>query len=832
MLTPADVIAGAAVTAYPGVYVLGIEDTRITFFSQQVRALELAHALQHGHLIKDNARVAVIGGGAAGVTFAAAIGLQGGATVHLFEQADDLLPLQGAALRRRIDPHIYDWPKPDADHELAQLPILDWHSGSAVEVRGAVLHEFEQLQAALQRKPRILLRHTVTGIDQIGESFRVHFTHDTPAPGRQTTTHEFDVVVLAIGFGIEPPSPIPNTQTASYWLDAGVPEASIDGNPEPTFFVSGNGDGGLIDLIASAERSFQHTEIVRGIARRAGVQALRGQLLSIDVLAFAAEASGREFDFIGAYDAAIGVQVEQLGLLDDLQARLRPGVQLYFQTRQQELLSIRTARLNRLAVYLLKRVCDRNNPSSFHHIVCDEVVSVGSHETDRVRSQRLSCNGAEVVVDWVIARRGPDRNNILQPFAALLTGYEAEHKVWIGRFPEDSIAPKLSDDARSHFALFATRAKLPPPRYRRDEVAAALPRSGKLWMIDGQARWSGDVSLADIATLWSGAGSHFDLTVIDAPGALNPRLAQAVARLAIHAADLDLLVDVARWGPFLSVLSVESPNASGLPAPSLKALAGNPSILNAVAMPPEHLATLINQALDRWLLDAVNRHLARYMAQGDDPQKAVSFVAAACLRHQMQPIWQNWVLQFHADPALLARFLGLATCAKDDPDAAGEASTLAGCRLLLPLVRACAIALMVATAWQTTAPQAARPGNLARSANGSQRTGHACAASFIEGEDMSMAALRHAWTTEFVLLPMQSLAPILIAGANSSIATSDTMLLGQLGGEGMIVLAVDPQFRVAAKESAAALNALLSNVEQEHFARLRAGIQEVVEIYV
>lgn len=91
-----------------------------------------------------------------------------------------------------------------------------------------------------------------------------------------------------------------------------------------------------------------------------------------------------------------------------------------------------------------------------------------------------------------------------------------------------------------------------------------------------------------------------------------------------------------------------------------------------------------------------------------------------------------------------------------------------------------------------------------------------------------MAALRHAWKTEFVLLPMQGLAPTMIAGANSSIGTSDTMLLGQPGGDGKIVLAVDPQFRVAAKESAAALNILLSNIEQEHFARLSAAIQKEV----
>lgn len=829
VLTPEDVISGAAINGHPGAYVLGLEDTRITFFSQQVRALELAYALQREQFIRENARIAVIGGGAAGVTFAAALALQGGANVHLFEQADDLLPLQGAASRRRIDPHIYEWPKPYASHELAQLPILDWRSGSAMEVRAAVLREFDQLKAALEQKPTIRLRHTVTSIVPRGSGFQVHFTHDAPADGRQTAEHEFDIVVLAIGFGIERPSPIPNTQTESYWRDAGVPEASIDGNPAPTFFVSGNGDGGLIDLIASAERSFRHAEIVRGIAQRASVQALREPLLAIDIRALDAEAAGDGFDFIAAYDAEIGAEVVRLGLLDDLQGRLRPGVQLYFQTQQPELLSIRTARLNRLVVYLLKKVCDRNNPSSFNHIVCDEVASVDSLDTDRPRSRRLRYDTTEVVVDWVIARRGPDRNNILQPFSNLLADYETDHKAWTRRFPEDSISPKLSEQARSHFTQHAARAKLPPPSYRRDEVAQALPRSGMLQLIDGQARWSGDVLLTNVSTLWSGAGSHFDLTVVDPPTALGAVLSQAIARLVIHAADLNLLVDVARWKRFVTDCSSDSQSASGLPVPTLMALGANASILNPVALPPEHLAAQINQALDHWLLDAIDAHLMRYIAHGEDPQRAVTFVAAACLRQQMLPIWRNWLFQFRGNPALLSRFLGLASCAKDEPAAAGEASTLAGPRLLPSLIRACAVALMVATAWQTTAPHGARPGNLVQVSNGSQRTGHACAAGFIDGEDMSVEAQTHAWTTEFVLLPMQSIAPILAASANTSLGTSGTMLLDKAGQAGKMVLAVDPQFRSAAKESAAALGTLLGAIEQKHFAQLRAAIEEKVE---
>ena len=81
MLTPRDVIASAGITAHPNAYVLGCFDTRITFYAQQVRALELAYALQHEHLIPAGARIAVIGRGAAGITFAAALALQGGTLV-------------------------------------------------------------------------------------------------------------------------------------------------------------------------------------------------------------------------------------------------------------------------------------------------------------------------------------------------------------------------------------------------------------------------------------------------------------------------------------------------------------------------------------------------------------------------------------------------------------------------------------------------------------------------------------------------------------------------------------------------------------------------------
>ncbi|QQO12460.1 FAD-dependent oxidoreductase [Bradyrhizobium diazoefficiens] len=827
MLNPADIIAGARVTAHPGIYVLGFYDTRITFYSQQVRGLELAHALWHEHLLPANARVAVIGGGAAGVTLAAGLALQGGTDVHLFEKAQRLLPLQFDSQRRRLDPHIYDWPNPDADHELAELPLLDWRSGPAKDVRDAVLREFGEVRSAVEGHLTVREGQQVTTVTPQAGRFIVTFERDADGGLRKQASLEADVVVLAIGFGIESRFALPGTETASYWHDAGVPGAAIDGNPRPTFLVSGNGDGGLIDLIAAASSTFQHDAIVRGIAQRPGVQAMRGALLAIDVEALAAEARGEGFDFIAAYDNAIGPQVETLGLVDQMRGELRHGVQLFFQTREPELLSIKTARLNRLAVYLLKKACAQPGTQSFRHVVCDDVQQIASDPGDAEGTRRFACGAMTVVADWVIARRGPGRASIRQPFVDLLAGYDAEHAAWARSFPEDSIAPKLNPSTRDHFKHLAMQARLPPPRYHIDAVLAAMPRSAKLGLVGDHARWSGDVRLQDVASLWSEDKSLLQLTVVDAPEQLGTTLAHAIARLTIHAKRAELLVDVARWRPFLGALSSESPSAGGLPLPTLRALGGNTSILSPATMQPNELAATINRALDGWLLDAADRHLTRYIQQGDDPGHAVSFVAAPDLRQQMEPIWLDWKQRFQAQPALLARFLGLAVCAKDDVAAAGEASVLAGRLLLVQLIRACAVALTVATAWQVTTPRGAHPGNLGRDNQGTERTGHTCAAGLVDSEEMALVALRHAWTTEFVLLPMQSTPLAVIADANSSLGKviGSGPLLGQAGGDGKLMVTVDAQYRAAAQAGAAALTALLLGMEEDHFARLKADIE-------
>ena len=133
----------------PNLFVIGSFDRRITFYSQQVRALSLVHGLKELGYLHPNPRIAVVGGGAAGVAAAAAAALVSESQVVLFETAGELLPLQSTTDKRRLDPHIYDWPAHDTIDPIADLPILDWESGSCKTVRDDVLLGFEDISVRL-----------------------------------------------------------------------------------------------------------------------------------------------------------------------------------------------------------------------------------------------------------------------------------------------------------------------------------------------------------------------------------------------------------------------------------------------------------------------------------------------------------------------------------------------------------------------------------------------------------------------------------------------------------------------------------------------------------
>src|SRR5215831_17596148 len=70
-------------------FLLVCQNAPVTVRSQQIRALNLAWALDRKQLITDK-NIAVIGGGAAGLTFATAAAVLGASRVKVYEKSSQL----------------------------------------------------------------------------------------------------------------------------------------------------------------------------------------------------------------------------------------------------------------------------------------------------------------------------------------------------------------------------------------------------------------------------------------------------------------------------------------------------------------------------------------------------------------------------------------------------------------------------------------------------------------------------------------------------------------------------------------------------------------------
>lgn len=249
-------------------YVVGMFDTGVTVFSQQVRALNLAWAAIESQLIpsgppsRPNAtdkprKIAIVGGGFSGLTAAAGLLKKGAdASITIFEQRDTLLPLQQGSDSRWLHPRIYDWPEEGSEASVAMLPLLNWTAARASDVVVQILAEWKRLALEhgqelpkLYCNARHLQIHEASGpsklqIEWVGEP-RNWVDGTAPESGGAAAvggSDEFDFVILAIGFGLEKDDAI------SYWRNDPIGQPSLD-RPRQTFLVSGQGDGAMIDLL-------------------------------------------------------------------------------------------------------------------------------------------------------------------------------------------------------------------------------------------------------------------------------------------------------------------------------------------------------------------------------------------------------------------------------------------------------------------------------------------------------------------------------------------------------------------------------------------------------
>lgn len=258
------VLEDMEVKAWPGVYVLGCLDRRVTVYSQQVRALNLAAALFADGKVEKDEEVIVVGAGAAGLTCAA--GLRHlGAKVTVLEEQEEILSIFGGTSQRWLHPGVYDWPKPGWSRDRTGLPLLDWGHGVVANVRA----ELETAWRAIEALGRVKVVPKAQKVD-LGEPADKPRTVTWWEPGNEERTVR--TVVLAVGFGLEHPQ--------SYW-DADDLERKVEGKRRK-WIVSGCGDGALTDLLRLCIEGFRHDQMLHEFVEHPRMHAVEQEILRIE----------------------------------------------------------------------------------------------------------------------------------------------------------------------------------------------------------------------------------------------------------------------------------------------------------------------------------------------------------------------------------------------------------------------------------------------------------------------------------------------------------------------------------------------------------------------
>lgn len=314
----------ARVPGWQNLYTLGCFARYVTIYSQQVRALNLVHALCSSMTLPDTGRVAVIGGGIAGVTAAAGLAVRG-VKVDIYEERD-LFWLQRNCAKRVVHPYIYDWPFNQGKDNRTNLPFLNWSARPANDVAQELENCWKELRRDSEVDARISIhKAAVTGnwLRPEGGSVLLHPPKAKP--------ERFSAVILAVGFGFDGELS-EKALTKSYWYEQDFEKARGE------WLVSGFGDGAVTDLMRLCIKNFNHADVIRSFEK--------STLDPNEVKKLAATSDTQ--DLSAKFEQlANGLEPEGIELRTDTRVRVN--------CTEQQLFSSKSSILNRVIVAYLRR---------------------------------------------------------------------------------------------------------------------------------------------------------------------------------------------------------------------------------------------------------------------------------------------------------------------------------------------------------------------------------------------------------------------------------------------------------------------------------------------
>lgn len=658
----------------PGLYFVGAYERRITFYSQQVRALRLAHALsQPGHAPTTD-HIAVVGAGAAGVTAALALALLG-YDVALYDPATSILQLQSAS-PRLLHPHIYEWPALGSLGDRAGLPILDWTANTGGLVCAQLKADFAAAETRLNGLA-FQPEHSLTAVEKDGARWRLHFLSKGVASSRV-----FDRVVLAMGFGDEIPcgAAVP----VHYWKQSSTGSAAAEPVSPATYIVSGNGDGGLTDLLSLLIENFEHVAFTRGFLDYFQDDALRA---ATDA-AYGGLANGADLE--PAFRTHLLPLLTDRGVIDRLQRRLRTDRQVTINSVGPLLAATQASQLNQVMAFAVLEAASTAARPVTRSVgkVANVTGSVGNFQVEGVA---VAGNPLTVPFQTVILRHGPDRNLRYQPASDYLETYRLHVVDLLKAKPQLALPPCLAAETYDLFQSLRIDQLEDHAARPAMKAAAAAEHAIVILGVDPAAHVAteqGSRSIIDVADqcerLAAPITVQFTATPEQTPQwAAMIRLARASGgRISLCASQ----ATVAEWHAVMPNIPAATSAVSSHWQPE-------PLIV-------EGLAQAVDACLLRLLDSALQTALTSHVCATLGPIHAT--IAAA-----IGPTWAAWRTALAADPGLLADFLRwLANVEQREP------TPWSGDHAHLPQLAAALLMILATHHGEALAPALVERGNL------------------------------------------------------------------------------------------------------------------------
>jgi hypothetical protein len=366
--------------------------------------------------------------------------------------------------------------------------------------------------------------------------------------GGKTEPTVFDAVIISVGFGYEK---FTDLGQSSYWNLSQLSQPIRNNVHDPLLFVSGNGDGALVDFSLAAYQHIPHVDLCGYFICADGLDPAKSELLAIEA---EAEVQGDSFDLFEAYRTRVAPLIPN-GILLDICEKLRTDAKIRFHTRGTKLFRRDTSILNRFIAFVAIYVDEVNNPGA-------QRITVTTGKP--IQPPEYTMDGSVVIRDEALftpylrlLRFGAEGDKVMKPFGVMAD--EARKLRSSVANTHANATPVLTDSAKAQFDairndsrfLELTREQLGHNVVVTSVLRFELRRNGD------QIRWNG-ASINSFDSAWN---SQMLEIQCDFSPQDSPALSMALLRLVAHAKASTLIVPKPEdWNKAWRVLTKPTPS--------------------------------------------------------------------------------------------------------------------------------------------------------------------------------------------------------------------------------------------------------------------------------